>query len=63
MKCDDDTFVRIDSVMNKVKTVPIEKSLYIGNINYHHKPLREGKWAVTYEVNSNHNHVLVYVLF
>ncbi|KAG6493452.1 hypothetical protein ZIOFF_048438 [Zingiber officinale] len=49
MKCDDDTFVRIDPVMNKVKTVPIEKSLYIGNINYHHKPLREGKWAVTYE--------------
>ncbi|CAL9108475.1 unnamed protein product [Musa acuminata var. zebrina] len=49
MKCDDDTFVRVDAVMNEVKKVPSNKSLYVGNINYHHKPLREGKWAVTYE--------------
>ncbi|XP_042383229.1 hydroxyproline O-galactosyltransferase GALT6-like [Zingiber officinale] len=49
MKCDDDTFVRVDSVINEVKKVPSDKSLYIGNINYHHQPLREGKWAVTYE--------------
>lgn len=49
MKCDDDTFVRIDSVMKEVKKVPRRKSLYIGNINYYHKPLRDGKWAVTYE--------------
>ncbi|RRT81623.1 hypothetical protein B296_00014412 [Ensete ventricosum] len=51
MKCDDDTFVRVDSVMNKVRKVPRDKSLYVGNMNYFHKPLREGKWAVTYEVH------------
>ncbi|KAK8918510.1 putative beta-1,3-galactosyltransferase 19 [Platanthera zijinensis] len=49
MKCDDDTFVRIDSVMKEIKKVPVNKSLYVGNINYYHKPLRHGKWAVTYE--------------
>nr|CAD1818369.1 unnamed protein product [Ananas comosus var. bracteatus] len=49
MKCDDDTFVRIDSVLKEVKKVPSDRSLYIGNINYYHKPLRSGKWAVTYE--------------
>ncbi|WOL04197.1 hydroxyproline O-galactosyltransferase GALT6 isoform X1 [Canna indica] len=49
MKCDDDTFVRLESVLNEVKKVPADRSLYIGNINYYHKPLRSGKWAVTYE--------------
>ncbi|KAG1347560.1 putative Hydroxyproline O-galactosyltransferase GALT5 [Cocos nucifera] len=49
MKCDDDTFVRVDAVMNEVKKIPSGRSLYVGNINYYHKPLREGKWAVTYE--------------
>ncbi|RRT56846.1 hypothetical protein B296_00012249 [Ensete ventricosum] len=49
MKCDDDTFVRVDSVLNEVKKVSSDKSLYVGNMNYYHKPLREGKWAVTYE--------------
>lgn len=49
MKCDDDTFVRIDAVMKEVKKVPRGRSLYVGNINYYHKPLRHGKWAVTYE--------------
>ncbi|KAF3322041.1 putative beta-1,3-galactosyltransferase 19 [Carex littledalei] len=49
MKCDDDTFVRLESVMAEVRKVPARKSLYIGNINFYHKPLREGKWAVTYE--------------
>ncbi|XP_072957234.1 hydroxyproline O-galactosyltransferase GALT6-like [Typha angustifolia] len=49
MKCDDDTFVRLDSVMAEVKKIQKGKSLYVGNINYYHKPLREGKWAVTYE--------------
>ncbi|XP_010934169.1 hydroxyproline O-galactosyltransferase GALT6 isoform X1 [Elaeis guineensis] len=49
MKCDDDTFVRVNAVMNEVKKVPSGRSLYVGNINYYHKPLREGKWAVTYE--------------
>lgn len=50
MKCDDDTFVRLDAVVNEVKNVPQGNSLYVGNVNYHHKPLRHGKWAVTYEV-------------
>ncbi|KAK3027863.1 hypothetical protein RJ639_041497 [Escallonia herrerae] len=49
MKCDDDTFVRIDAVIKEVKTVKSDRSLYVGNINYHHKPLRHGKWAVMYE--------------
>lgn len=50
MKCDDDTFVRVDSVLNEANKVPSGQSFYIGNINYYHKPLRYGKWAVTYEV-------------
>jgi hypothetical protein len=49
MKCDDDTFVRLESVMAEVKKIRDGESLYIGNMNYHHKPLRDGKWAVTYE--------------
>ncbi|KAK6148482.1 hypothetical protein DH2020_019394 [Rehmannia glutinosa] len=49
MKGDDDTFVRVDAIVNEAKKVPEGRSLYIGNINYHHKPLRSGKWAVTYE--------------
>ncbi|CAM0876985.1 unnamed protein product [Alopecurus aequalis] len=49
MKCDDDTFVRIDSVLDQVKKVPNGRSMYVGNINYYHRPLRSGKWAVTYE--------------
>ncbi|XP_047332397.1 hydroxyproline O-galactosyltransferase GALT6-like [Impatiens glandulifera] len=49
MKCDDDTFVRIDVVMKEVKKIRQDKSLYMGNINYYHRPLRHGKWAVTYE--------------
>jgi hypothetical protein len=50
MKCDDDTFVRLDSIISEVRKVGIGRSLYIGNMNYHHTPLRDGKWAVTYEV-------------
>ncbi|KAF3958706.1 hypothetical protein ACB098_04G119100 [Castanea mollissima] len=49
MKCDDDTFVRVDAALNEAKKVSEGRSLYIGNINYYHKPLRYGKWAVTYE--------------
>nr|GMC60444.1 hydroxyproline O-galactosyltransferase GALT6-like [Ipomoea batatas]GMD03415.1 hydroxyproline O-galactosyltransferase GALT6-like [Ipomoea batatas] len=49
MKCDDDTFVRLDAVVKEVNKIPKDKSFYIGNINYYHKPLRSGKWAVTYE--------------
>ncbi|GMP58165.1 hypothetical protein CsSME_00021931 [Camellia sinensis var. sinensis] len=50
MKCDDDTFVRIDAVIEEAKKVHGGRSLYVGNINYYHKPLRNGKWAVTYEL-------------
>lgn len=49
MKCDDDTFVRVDSMIKEAKKYG-DKSMYIGNMNYYHKPLRDGKWAVTYEV-------------
>lgn len=49
MKCDDDTFVRFDSVITEIVNVPSGTSLYMGNINFHHRPLRQGKWAVTYE--------------
>ncbi|XP_050276936.1 hydroxyproline O-galactosyltransferase GALT6-like [Quercus robur] len=49
MKCDDDTFVRVDAVIKEVRKVDEDRSLYVGNMNYHHKPLRHGKWAVTYE--------------
>ncbi|KAL9243197.1 hypothetical protein vseg_017112 [Gypsophila vaccaria] len=49
MKCDDDTFVRVDAILREANKVPESKSLYVGNINYYHKPLRHGKWAVTYE--------------
>lgn len=50
MKCDDDTFVRVDAVIKAVNKVARHKSVYVGNMNYYHKPLRFGKWAVTYEV-------------
>ncbi|KAL8225656.1 hypothetical protein R6Q57_018213 [Mikania cordata] len=49
MKCDDDTFVRVDVFLSEAKKIDNGKSLYFGNINYYHKPLRYGKWAVTYE--------------
>ncbi|GMH01328.1 hypothetical protein Nepgr_003167 [Nepenthes gracilis] len=50
MKCDDDTFVRVDAVLKEArKAADGSRSLYVGNINYYHKPLRNGKWAVTYE--------------
>lgn len=49
MKCDDDTFVRVDTVLKEIKGIPPKKSLYMGNLNLLHRPLRGGKWAVTYE--------------
>ncbi|KAF2302435.1 hypothetical protein GH714_036322 [Hevea brasiliensis] len=49
MKCDDDTFVRVEAMIQEAKKVPRDGSLYIGNINYYHKVFRSGKWAVTYE--------------
>ncbi|KAL6983562.1 Hydroxyproline O-galactosyltransferase galt6 [Sarracenia purpurea var. burkii] len=49
MKCDDDTFIRIDAVIKEIRLVGNGGGLYVGNMNYYHKPLRYGKWAVTYE--------------
>ncbi|KAJ7969018.1 Hydroxyproline O-galactosyltransferase [Quillaja saponaria] len=49
MKCDDDTFVRVDTVLKEIGGIPPKKSLYMGNLNLLHRPLRHGKWAVTYE--------------
>ncbi|KAH7545190.1 hypothetical protein FEM48_Zijuj01G0067600 [Ziziphus jujuba var. spinosa] len=49
MKCDDDTFVRVDTVLKEIEGTSPKKSLYMGNLNLLHRPLRSGKWAVTYE--------------
>ncbi|KAG0500757.1 hypothetical protein HPP92_000829 [Vanilla planifolia] len=49
MKCDDDTFVRVDVVLREISKFAAKKSLYMGNLNLLHRPLRHGKWAVTYE--------------
>eukprot|EP00252_Welwitschia_mirabilis_P008902 TRINITY_DN21151_c1_g1_i1.p1 TRINITY_DN21151_c1_g1~~TRINITY_DN21151_c1_g1_i1.p1 ORF type:complete len:668 (-),score=110.10 TRINITY_DN21151_c1_g1_i1:55-2058(-) len=49
MKCDDDNFVRVDEVLKAVKRIPHQNGLYMGNLNRFHKPLRFGKWAVSYE--------------
>ncbi|KAJ9153138.1 hypothetical protein P3X46_026614 [Hevea brasiliensis] len=49
MKCDDDTFVRVDTVLKEINGISPKKSLYMGNLNLLHRPLRTGKWAVTFE--------------
>ncbi|CAA0826636.1 Probable beta-1-3-galactosyltransferase 18 [Striga hermonthica] len=49
MKADDDTFIRVDAIIKEIKKKEEKKSLYIGNMNYNHKALRSGKWAVTKE--------------
>ncbi|KAH9289056.1 hypothetical protein KI387_033173, partial [Taxus chinensis] len=49
MKCNDDNFERVDSVLKEVKKLSHGQDVYIGNLNYYHKPLRMGKYAVTYE--------------
>ncbi|KAK7303074.1 hypothetical protein RJT34_13973 [Clitoria ternatea] len=49
MKCDDDTFIRVETVLKKIEAVPRKKPLYMGNLNLLHRPLRNGKWAVTFE--------------
>lgn len=52
MKCDDDTFVRVDVVLKEISIMGQNKPIYMGNLNLLHRPLRSGKWAVTYEVLS-----------
>jgi hypothetical protein len=49
MKCDDDTFVRLDVVLQQITSYDKSLPLYLGNLNLMHRPLRRGKWAVTYE--------------
>ncbi|TVU49055.1 hypothetical protein EJB05_00346, partial [Eragrostis curvula] len=49
MKCDDDTFVRLDVVLQQITSYNKSLPLYLGNLNLFHRPLRRGKWAVTYE--------------
>ncbi|KAL3643680.1 Hydroxyproline O-galactosyltransferase galt2 [Castilleja foliolosa] len=49
MKCDDDTFIRIDTILKDIESASPGGSLYLGNLNLLHRPLRSGKWAVTYE--------------
>eukprot|EP00249_Psilotum_nudum_P011010 c22912_g1_i1 orf=266-2434(-) len=49
LKCDDDTFVNIEAVMREVRKAGYLENLYVGSINMYHKPLRTGKWAVTFE--------------
>ncbi|XP_076937093.1 hydroxyproline O-galactosyltransferase GALT2-like [Bidens hawaiensis] len=49
MKCDDDTFTRVDTVLKELNKVQHQQSLYMGNLNLFHRPLRHGKWAVSFE--------------
>ncbi|XP_039131442.1 hydroxyproline O-galactosyltransferase GALT2-like isoform X1 [Dioscorea cayenensis subsp. rotundata] len=49
MKCDDDTFIRLDAVLNEIRGLALQRPLYMGNLNLFHRPLRSGKWAVSYE--------------
>ncbi|XP_024993155.1 hydroxyproline O-galactosyltransferase GALT2 [Cynara cardunculus var. scolymus] len=49
MKCDDDTFTRVDTILKELDGVPDQQSLYMGNLNLFHRPLRHGKWAVSFE--------------
>jgi len=50
MKVDDDTFIRVDTILKEIEAVTRNKPLYMGNLNLLHRPMRNGKWAVTYEV-------------
>ncbi|KAL6658830.1 hypothetical protein ACP70R_002870 [Stipagrostis hirtigluma subsp. patula] len=49
MKCDDDTFVRVDVILRHIKSSNNHRPSYVGNLNLLHRPLRTGKWAVTEE--------------
>jgi hypothetical protein len=58
MKTDDDTFVRVDKVLTEIKATSVGQGLYMGSMNEFHRPLRTGKWAVTFEV-----HLIFKILF
>ncbi|KAK6150093.1 hypothetical protein DH2020_017618 [Rehmannia glutinosa] len=49
MKCDDDTFIRVGTILKDIESASSGGSLYLGNLNLLHRPLRSGKWAVSYE--------------
>lgn len=49
MKVDDDTFVRVDNVLEQIEGFSPKRSLYMGNLNLLHRPLRTGKWAVSFK--------------
>ncbi|EFJ13191.1 beta-1,3-galactosyltransferase-like protein [Selaginella moellendorffii] len=49
MKCDDDTFSHVESILHELEMTPYKTGLYMGNINRYHRPQRMGKWAVTYK--------------
>ncbi|XP_051128198.1 hydroxyproline O-galactosyltransferase GALT2-like isoform X2 [Andrographis paniculata] len=53
MKCDDDTFIRVDKILEDIEHLQPGGSLYLGNLNLWHRPLRNGKWAVSYEFAEN----------
>lgn len=50
MKCDDDTFIRVERILKDIEGMSPRRPLYLGNLNLLHRPLRTGKWAVSYEV-------------
>jgi len=62
MKCDDDTFVRLNVILRGINNIAHKKTLYMGNLNVMHRPLRTGKWAVTYEVSSLPFNLLVFII-
>ena len=49
MKCDDDAFIKLDTLLRWIKAIPPQIPLYMGKLNYLIKAVREGKWGVTYE--------------
>lgn len=49
MKCDDDTFIRVERILRDIQSMSPRRPLYLGNLNLLHRPLRTGKWAVSYE--------------
>lgn len=51
MKCDDDTFIRVETILRDIEGMSPGRPLYLGNLNLLHRPLRTGKWAVSYEVH------------
>lgn len=50
MKCDDDTFVRIDNILAELGNRDVPQGIYMGNMNEGFYPLRTGKWAVNEKV-------------